>query len=341
MPRPGALLSARRRAVVGLTAGGAAFVLLAGCTVEPPTPAPEPPVVAAVVSAAQERKILDRVSGVVEAADDATKADSLAARLSGPALLMRQAELKAAAARGDDDGLTDLTMQMQQVILPSDQGWPRTSYAIAMQPEDGRVPVLTVFEQPTAREQYKLWGFVQLLRGVTMPRFAEAELGSATVAADDKSLKVSPQAAVEQYASVLTVDERSKYADSVADDELRQDLRESGENQIAAIEKEDGEGSFEVAYEPTKDPVKAVRTADGGAVVLAALLSQETLEAEEGWRLTPLAPSAKALWGDAEGTDVMKVAYRDMVALYVPPAGSEDQISLLGFHRVPYAVSNG
>jgi hypothetical protein len=202
--------------------------------------------------------------------------------------------------------------------------------------------VLAAFEQAGPRDQYKLWAYVQLVSGVTMPQFAEADLGSAAVPSDDTSLVVAPQAVAEQYASVLTAGDRSRYADSFADDDyLRQSLRQSGRDQVTEIENEDGEGSFEVTFEPTDDPAKAVRTVDGGAMALVALRSQETLRAEEGWQLVPESPSARALWGDAEGTDVMQIAYRYTAALYVPPAGSADRISLLGFHRVPYAVSNG
>ena len=317
-------------------------MLLAGCTVEPPTPAPDAPVVAAVVSTAQERKILDRVSDVVAGVDQGGDAGSLAARLSGPALAMREAELAVAAARGDRGSLTDLTMEPQQLVLPSDQGWPRSSFAVTVLPEDGTTPVLAAFEQAGPRDQYKLWAYVQLVSGVTMPQFAEADLGSAAVPSDDTSLVVAPQAVAEQYASVLTAGDRSRYADSFADDDyLRQSLHQSGRDQVAEIENQDGEGSFEVTFEPTDDPAKAVRTVDGGAMALVALRSQETLSAEEGWQLVPESPSARALWGDAEGTDVMQIAYRYTAALYVPPAGSADRISLLGFHRVPYAVSNG
>ena len=141
---------------------------------------------------------------------------------------------------------------------------------------------------------------------------------------------------------MLTAGDRSRYADSfAADDYLRESLSRSGRAQVAEIENKDGEGSFEVAFEPTDDPVKAVRTVDGGAMALVALRGQETLSADEGWKLVPESPSAKALWGDAEGTDVMEVAYRDTMALYVPPADSASKVSLLGFHRVPFAVSNG
>ncbi|WP_454859535.1 hypothetical protein [Promicromonospora soli] len=324
--------------LAGAVAGA---VLMAGCTAEPPTPEPEAPAVAAVVSTAQERKILDRVSDVVTGARQDGDPGALEARLAGPALAMREAELAIAAKRGENKVLTDLTMEPQQLVLPSDQDWPRSSFAVAVLPEDGTTPVLAAFEQARPRDQYKLWAYVQLVSGVTMPRFAEAELGSAAVGPDDTSLVVAPAAVAEQYASVLTEGDGSRYADSFAtDDYLRQSLRQSGKEQVAEIEKKDGAGSFEVAFEPTDDPVKAVRTVDGGAMVLVALRSQETLRAEEGWQLVPEAPSAKALWGGATGTDVMKIAYRYTAAVYVPPAESEGRISLVGFHRVPYAVSN-
>lgn len=316
--------------------------LLAGCAEELPTPKPEAPVAAAVVTQAQERKILDKVSGVVEGVTKSKEADSLGERLSGPALNIRETQLKVAGARKDDEPLTDLNMEMQQVILPSDQEWPRSSFAITVQPKDLTTPVLMAFDQAKAREQYKLWGWVRLLPGVTMPQFAEADLGSAAVPADDASLKETPETVIKQYASVLTVDKDSKYAGNFADDDLRQFFRDYGKLQVDAINKEECKGAFEVAYEPTKDPVKAVRTADGGALVLAAMISKETITArEDGCEIGPPTKTTQALWGDADKTNVVEVNYEDMVAMYVPPKDSEDQISLVGYEHVPSSVSNG
>ncbi|MFI6426590.1 hypothetical protein [Promicromonospora sp. NPDC050880] len=316
--------------------------LLTGCAEELPTPKPEAPVAAAVVTQAQEREILDKVAGVVEKVTKSSQAEDLAGRLSGPALDIRETQLKVAAARKDQEPLTDLSMQMQQVILPSDQEWPRNSFAITVQPKDLTTPVLMTFEQASARDQYKLWGWVRLLPGVTMPRFAEADLGSAAVAADDESLKTTPTDAIKQYASVLTVDKDSKYAGNFADDDLRQFFRDYGKLQVDAINKEECKGAFEVAYEPTKDPVKSVRTADGGALVMAAMISKETITAkEEGCEIGPPTKTTQALWGDADVTNVVEVNYQDMVAMYVPPKGSDDQISLVGYEHVPMSVSNG
>ncbi|MFD2028219.1 hypothetical protein [Promicromonospora aerolata] len=316
--------------------------LLAGCAEELPTPKPEAPVAAAVVTQSQEREILDKVAGVVGKVDKASQAEKLRARLDGPALDIRETQLKVAAARKDKEPLTDLTMEMQQVILPSDQEWPRSSYAITVQPKDLTTPVLMAFDQATARDQYKLWGWVRLLPGVTMPQFAEADLGSPAVPADDESLKATPEAAIKQYASVLTVDKDSKYADNFADDDLRQFFRDYGKLQVDAINKEECGGDFKVEYEPTKDPVKAVRTADGGALVLAAMISQETITAkEEGCEIGPPTKTTQALWGDADVSNVVEVNYKDMVAMYVPPKESDDQISLVGYEHVPSSVSNG
>lgn len=317
--------------------------LLAGCAEELPTPKPEAPVAEAVVSQSQERKILDKVQGVVGEVTRAKDADSLGARLAGPALSVRETQLRVAAARKDQEPLTDLNMaDMQQVILPSDQEWPRSSYAITVQPKDLTTPVLMAFEQATARDQYKLWSWVRLLPGVTMPQFAEADLGSPVVPSDDESLKVAPEAVIKQYASVLTVDNDSKYAENFADDDLRQFFRDYGKLQVDAIDKEKCKGAFKVAYEPTKDPVKAVRTADGGALVMAAMTSQETITArEEGCEIGPPTKTTKALWGDADVTNVVEVHYKDMVAMYVPPEGSDDKISLVGYEHVPASVSNG
>lgn len=316
--------------------------LLTGCAEELPTPKPEAPVAAAVVTESQEREILNRVAAVATKVEKSSQADALAARLTGPALDVRETQLKVAGARGDKEPLTDLSTQMQQVILPSDQTWPRSSFAITVQPKDLTTPVLMSFDQASARDQYKLWGWVRLLPGVTLPQFAEVGLGSAAVAEDDESLRTTPKDAIKQYASVLTVDKDSKYAGSFADDDLREFFREYGKLQVDAINKEKCGGAFEVAYEPTKDPVKAVRTVDGGALVMAAMISQETITAKkEGCEIGPPTKTTQALWGDTEQSNVVEIHYQDMVAMYVPPKDSDNPISLVGYEHVPRSVSNG
>ncbi|MFC6509638.1 hypothetical protein ACFQBY_14360 [Promicromonospora citrea] len=333
--------SPRLRATLTALVGAGTAVLLAGCTTAPPAPEPEAPVVAAVVSASQERKILDSVSAVLERANGEDAAP-LGSRLTGPALTTREAELRIATRAEDQALLTDLTLEARLMVLPSDEGWPRRSYVVMEPPGPKIAPVLAVFEQAGPREQYKLWAYVRLAPGVTLPHFAEPVLGSPAVAPDDDGLLVPPGQVAEQYASLLTAGERSRYADTFTDDDYLSDwLRSSGRRQVAEIEKADGTGSFEVAFEPADEPVVAVRTLDGGAMVVVALRGQETLRAEEHWQLAPRSPSVAALWDDGDGTNVLRTSYHHTVALYVPPAGSGARVSLLGVQPVPFAVSAG
>lgn len=320
--------------------------LFAGCAEGLPAPEPEAPAAVAVVNLSRDREILDEVFEVVDGVTEVDQADALAERLSGPALDIRETQLKVAAARGDLEALTDLTMQMQQVILPADHGWPRTSLGITAQSKDLTTPLLMTFEQSTARDQYKLWGWVRLLPGVTMPQFAGPDLGSASVSPDDESLKLTPEATVKQYASILTAAGDSRYAGNFTDDKLREDLLAQRRLQVEAIDKQECDGAFEVAYEPTKDPVKAVRTLNGGALVMAAMVSKETILAQEqGCEIGPPPSTARSLWtangwtlDEAGTTNVVTMDFKDMVAFYVPPADSEGQVSLVGYQRNIFGV---
>ncbi len=101
--------------------------------------------------------------------------------------------------------MTELPTEAQQVVIPTTQTWPRTSFAVSVQPENLQTPRLSVLEQDTARGDYQLWAWVRLLPGVTMPSFADPSIGSEDVAPDDSSLLVTPTDAVAQYADVLNL----------------------------------------------------------------------------------------------------------------------------------------
>ena len=335
---------ARRRGAACLAAAGAVSVLLAGCAVEPPAPAPDAPMIAAVVSEPQERKILESVAASIAEHDTVSTADGLRARMTGPALSMRQAELRLAEATGDEKWRTDLSMRTQQTVLPSDQGWPRTSYAVQAQPDDAHTPALMVFDQGSAREQYKLWGYVSLVPGVSLPPFAQPELGSAAVAPDDgTSLVRSPQDALAGYAEVLSEDAEAKSAGAFADDRLRRDLRAIAESQTGVADWAETEGRYTFAAEvEPRLGLRAVRTADGGALVLGALTGTQTIAVgQEGAKIrTDALPSVQqVLFGGEEETTRLRTRYRELVALYVPPAGSAHKITLVGFRHIPIDVS--
>lgn len=326
----------------GLAVAGAlaATLALAGCAEEVPAPNPDDAVTAPVLSEDQDREVLTAVNQALTEAGAANDPNLLQQRLTGPALKVRTSQLQVAAARGNADLVTELPSEYQQLVVPTNETWPRTSFAITEQPENLQPPRLLALEQASAREPYKLWGWVQLAPGTTMPAFADPELGSEAVAPDDDSLLMTPQDAVAQYADVLTTGASSAFAASFAEDGFRKLLGDNAATQTQALQQERVEGTYTLQVTPTPDqPVQAVRTADDGAMVMAGLDVTETMQAVEGARLTPPTQSGKALLGQTQPTNVLKNGYTDVVALYVPPKGSEEQVRLLGYSHVQTSVA--
>lgn len=322
------------RVVAGVGGVLAAALLLGGCAADLPTASPDPTASppGPVLSEDQEADVLAAVSETLQAADAANDPAQLEPRVSGPALKIRSSQLQVAAARGNADFVTPLPTEVQQVVIPTTQTWPRTSYAVSVQPQDLQTPRLMALDQAAPRDVYRLWAWVQLLPGVTLPSFADPGIGSEAVAADDDSLLVTPQDAVAQYADVLTVGGGSSFAQTFADDAFRQTLASNADLQNQALQQ--ASGSFTMQFSTTQDPVHAVRTADGGALVMGSLTSLETFTVEEGGKVAPQTETQKALFGSTEPTNVLKVGYDDVVALYVPPAGSTEQVRLLGYTHV-------
>ncbi|GAA1875843.1 hypothetical protein [Myceligenerans crystallogenes] len=319
-----------------------AALLLAGCTTALPRPEAEPPVIGAVVSEDQETQIIARVAGAVGRATTERDVAALAARTAGPARQMRTSQIEVARLRGDDELVTSLPMTMQAVMLPSDAAWPRTSLAVSTPSDDKLTPLLYAFEQRSAREDYKLWGWVQLQPDVTLPRFASTDTGAGSVRADDaETLAMSPKAALAAYAAVLS-DPEGKFADTFDDDVLRQFLLEQEREQTSDEKFTAAGGRYDYDAKPGAAGLRAMRTVDGGAIVLGALDSVLAVAVEECGKIRAesLAPSQRALFGDQAESNVLRTRYLDTVALHVPPAGSGSRVRLVGFDHVAVAVES-
>jgi hypothetical protein len=330
-----------RRAHLGAVAAAAGVVLLAGCAAPLPTPEPDetPATPPPVLDEGQEAEVLAAVGAALEEAGAANDPALLEDRLTGPALAIRTSQLAVAKSRGNADLVTELPTDVQQVVVPTTQTWPRTSYAVSVQPESLQSPRLTVYEQAGPRDQYELWGWVRLFPSTTLPSFAAPTLGSEAVAPDDDSLLVSPADAVAQYADVLNVGSSSSFAGTFPDDPFRSLLAERAKLWNDALAPAAGSYSLTFTPNPDEQP-RAVRTADGGALVVGAMTSAESMSAEEGAVVPPSTETEKALFGDTQASNVLKVGYVDVVAMYVPPADSDEQVRVLGTEHVATSIAN-
>lgn len=326
----------RTAAVAGALAGA---ILLAGCASPLPTASPDPTPTEAVpaLTADQMAEVRTAVGATLDEAGAANDVAHLANRLAGPALSLRTSQLAVAAVRGNQDLITVLPTDVQQDIITTTDSWPRQAYAVTVQPEDLQSPRLLAYDQATARDPYKLWAWVRLFPSATLPTFAGPAVGSESVPLDDASLLVTPADAVAQYADVLNLGAGSAYAGSFADDPLRAWVANNATVQMAELSK--AAGTMTMTFTPTPDEVRAVRTADGGAMVMAGLSALETRTIEEGGKIAPGSETEKALFGANETTNKLNVGYTTMVAMYIPPAGATTGVQVLGMENVATSVA--
>jgi hypothetical protein len=324
---------------------GVVLALLTGCsTATLPTPHPVAATDTPVLTEEQNLAVLAAVNATLAEASAQRDATLLAPRVTGPALQIRTSQLQVAQVLGDDSLVTVIPDHYQQLIIPTTQSWPRTAFAITDVTEELHPPRLLALEQATAREPYRLWGWVQLRAGVEMPAFADARIGSQEVAPDDTTLRVTPEEAVNQYADLLTNGGGSAFNENfepLENDHFRFFLATWVAAQQEALSADRVEGTYSLVVRPSGSGIKAVRSADGGALVMAELLLNERLEAVEGAVLSPQTQTAQALLTGQEFTNVLTAQYRDMIALHVPPAGSGEPIRLLGYNHIQVGATVG
>lgn len=290
--------------------------------------APETP--AAVVSDEQLQGILGAVSATLVAADAASAADQLEGRITGPARALREAEYALAAATDGARPVTPLVTDAQVSVVSATTEWPRVVAVVTEIPEGTNFPLLLALVQSEARANYQLWSWVQLLPGTVMPATVNPAVGSPVIPADSDALRTSPTATVEHYADVLASGDNSAYAGDFAADPFRTDFLDSYR---AVSEGVSVAGTAELFANATDDGVYAIGTNDGGAIVFGAIdhrlvfkrtVAGATLEVGE----------TLAYGGSRAVKGTLTANYLVTVAFHVPPAGSEEQIRVLGAEQV-------
>ncbi|MBW3083235.1 hypothetical protein [Bifidobacterium phasiani] len=263
-------------------------------------------------------------------------ADGLSSVLTGPMLDVHTSRITVARSTGAMDPLATIPGEIEQTVIPTDSGWPRVVYSITTTTEDQQSMRLLVFTQDSPRQNYKLWGVVRLFPGTELPSFTIPSIGSSMGTAGDEGLVATPQEAVERYADVLQNGANSEYAGQFADDSLRQYLTTLSQTVQEGMERNNG--TQQQTFTPVTDTIKVMRSSDGGDLVVAQINSDWTRAAGDGRQSLPASDAEQALFGDGTATSTMHVTYVNVVALYIPPADSGEQIVAVGAERQPISV---
>lgn len=331
----------RRRPLFAALAAGLTATLIA-CTPDIPavTPDPEPTADQPVLDGPRLERVLTDIEEHIDRADEESDPDLLEARMEDPALAVRSAEYRLRSATADTDeetSLQPLTTREEVAIVSASAEWPRTVFVVTQIPDDANTPLLIGLRQDDPRSPYRMFSWVRLLPGVTMPPTEIAETGSTPVDPEDDSFLTSPAEALENYADLLTEGEDSEFTDQFAEEPFRELVQQEADNLASNVE---AAGQFDHETTVRDEHTFAIGTADGGVITIGAMRTEQTFtktedggEIEVGGQLAALSDSGGEVNESLQGT------YHVMVALYVPAEQEDAQITVLGVERVLGSVS--
>ena len=317
-----------RRAL--LSAGGASALALslAACSKSQPktaqTQASGTPIAEPVLNDKQLSEILQRVQTGLAAADKEKNADKLKEVMSGPAARIRAAEYATASASGNNDFIHPMTTTIQGGGVGQTAGFPRNAAAAS----EGASPSLISLEQNSARDQFKVWAWVQgFSEKKNIPVLTKQSAQRAKqVTADSAGLVTTPKAALDAYVDALNHPE-GENGKAFPDDLLRQKVQAARTTNLSSL------GEVTVTATAGKDGFQGLQMeeGDGGALVFTTLTYTVVYKRTvDGSDLTLQGDVAALMGGNQKIVGTVTATYDSMVAFSIPTEGSKDKVAVLG-----------
>jgi hypothetical protein len=320
-PRPGP---------VGLTRTGLTLIALTlalvGCgdsgggTSAVPDPVGPHPIVLGL----QAKGILDKVTGAAAASVSSGTAAGLGPRLVGPERRLLTASLRLPTNLRPEGPATDLTWR--RLLVPAQSGWPRWFVAVG-QSASRATPLIWVLWSQDARQPYGLWGELVMLPGAELPEVARADRGAPEVSDDATGLVASPKDVAVRYADVLSAGVGSRHRRAFAPDMFREQVLRKAAGDRAQLLKLRGTVTSQHIVRGTP---MALRTVDGGALVIAELTETYTVKVPaDAGSVRVGDPQVAALAGRTSFDQRVVQTSTELVAFAVPPTPAGGQVQVV------------
>jgi hypothetical protein len=289
------------------------------------------------VTSEQFANILDRVSGVAKKADAKHDKALIKTRFSGPALTERIASYTIAAKDKKADSPEAIRDTDVAYLLPqSTAGWPRSVFAVVQDTSDKTVPSLgLVLTQETARSNYMVNYSIQLQASAQMPHAPAAYVGSQLLATDSNVLLLPPDETAAAYGTVLA---RGKAAPDASlfqatGDEVRTKLGKAYKDKT----RKNLDKALSIAFSSKAGTGEIVpmTTNESGSLVAASLdeIEKVTVKGSADGASVGAGKAVAALSGVASSESGISSVYGYQLLFYVPSAGSNQKIQVLGATR--------
>jgi hypothetical protein len=329
-----------RRRLIAAPIGIISLALLAGCS--SPTPTTEETKskyesVSVVVTDSQLQRIVGDISSTVKDADNERDEKTLVTRVAGTALQIRKVQYQLQSKSKKIPKLPDIVANPITVALPMELpdpalGWqPRTIMVVTKSDSTTSAPQMLVLQQETPRDNYKLWYLIDLLPAANFPKVAAQATGSLSVEADTKYLVTALKSLPFKYGNTINKGVEGKYAAEfdLASDEFYAALSESQIQQKADVEKVSATIQFQHALGDPK--ILGMLTVESGGLVAIAMNDTSIIRPKVRGAAVSVTQLDQKLLLNAPGSATgLKIVYSNMLLFYVPVAGSEEKIRLVG-----------
>jgi hypothetical protein len=339
VPRKGRRSSRRRMMVAPVAL--ISLSLLAGCSSAAPaqnaTDKPKFEQVSVVVTDSQLQRIVGEVASTVNLADKTRDEKALLTRVSGTALDIRKVQYLLQVKSKKIPKLPELVANPVTVALPmqlpvESQVWqPRTIMVVTKSDSTNRAPQLMVLQQATPRENYKLWYLIDLLPTAKFPKVAAQDTGALAVDLDNAYLATTLKSLPFKYGDTINKGLDSKFATEfdLASDKFYAALSESQTQQTADLKK--ANATIKFLHSLGNPNSIGMLTVESGGLVAISMDDTSLIRPKIRGVAVSVTQLDHKILLDAPGSATgLKIVYGNMLLFYVPVAGSEEQIRLVG-----------
>ena len=320
-----------RRAKLAMVGATVSLGLLSGCVpdyqspIVSPSPLPAPETLTPAVSVEQGERILREVLAVVEESDQTLNRETLETRLSGPALEVRRFEYNLVRrytdAERDPQPLQSSPIQL--FLPPATDTWPRNMLFVTGQEN----LQLFILQQQAPRDKYTLFFYSNLLPGSDFPEVASELVGANQLRPDNKFLKVSPDVLAVAVGDLLNLGGESSW--SLVLDPNNDYIKDVSSVQQGLIDTlTNANLSFDHQLSD-QEPV-LLSTVDGGALVGIYMVDTYRIIPKSRGDAVAITGDEAILLGSGGSASGIETRYGAMLLFYVPAAGSDQRITLLG-----------
>lgn len=272
-----------------------------------------------VVAVGQARSVLDAVDGAL--VRGVAPKDTLAtvdARLLGPFRELELAQARIAAARKQKVA-KPADVERLRLIVPTSLNWPRFFIAVGNS-SGSSTPVLRVLSSSAPRAPYGLWAEATMLPGATLPETAPPATGSPILSSEASGFVATPEEVLKGFAGYLNAGAKTtaskQFRQSIYSDQLMQRLA-ADQKALKAV------ATVSSVHTVGPEPPLAVRTPDGGALVVGELLQTYQVKIKKGKGSVKISDQdLAALAGGKKqfSTSITRTAV-EVVVFSVPPQG--------------------